>query len=391
MKKSNLQWSIKHRPRTLGEIQGAESLKNEMSKRIKKDKGLPQVMLLQGTYGTGKSTAAQIIAQIVQCTDLDTSGDDIVPCGKCPACKSIVNETFTRDTQMLDGSQIGSKSDIVDFTSLIDASPMLDKAKVYIIEEIDQLSASAKAAFHKILEKPKKNVYWILLSMDKSGVPPSIKSRCQTFYFNPLKTSDIMRLLKRSLDIEGLWDKLPKDFRFEGLKILASASEGIPRTAVQLLERAISGEYYDTKTLLSNLGIVSEESTAKMLIQLLNKEQDFITEYSKINHNDFHKLGLYILGEAYQYRCFPDLNDNVQPLTVEIATHKNFIPLIATFREIEKARVPYLNKSEAILILCSFIDESNKMPTFSNELVPLTTVEDIIPTRNIPTRQVKGA
>jgi len=379
MKKNNLQWSIKHRPRTLGEIQGADSLKNEVGKRIRSEKGLPQVILLQGSYGTGKSTAAQIIAQTIQCTNLYVGEEDIVPCGKCLACKSIVNETFTRDTQMLDGSQIGSKSDIVDFTSLIDASPMLDKAKVYIIEEIDQLSSSAKAAFHKILEKPKKNVYWILLSMDKSGVPPSIKSRCQTFYFNPLKPSEIMRILKRSLEIENLWGSLLNSFKFEGLKIIASASEGIPRTAVQLLERAITGEYYDAKTLLNNLGIVSEENTSELLLQLLDKKSSFLDEYSKINHNDFHRLGLYILGEAYKYKCFPE-EVEVQANVSRIANHPNFKDLVDSFREIEKVKHPYLNKSEVILILCLFIDTKEIM-TFSNEIVPM---------RKLPIRELKA-
>jgi DNA polymerase III subunit gamma/tau len=93
------QFSIKFRPRSFKDIYGQPTLVQDLSKRAKIN-NWPKSMLLRGQYGTGKTTAAHIIAMTMQCEHLDEEGN---PCLECSSCKSILSERFDRDTMMLDG------------------------------------------------------------------------------------------------------------------------------------------------------------------------------------------------------------------------------------------------------------------------------------------------
>ena len=92
-----------------------------------------------------------------------------------PTNRSILNETFTGDTTVLDGSQIGGKTDIVDFSKSLSFKPMRDKYRIVIIEEADQLIKSAENALLKVLENPDPHVRFILLSMEQNGISNAIK------------------------------------------------------------------------------------------------------------------------------------------------------------------------------------------------------------------------
>ncbi|HNQ20669.1 MAG TPA: AAA family ATPase, partial [Bacteroidales bacterium] len=227
--------AITLRPRKLSEIFNQNSIVNELQTRATSKKW-PTAMLFKGPSGTGKSTAAQIVAMTINCTHLDSEGN---PCGKCASCKSIINEKFDRDTLVLDGSTIGVKDDVISFGNLADMSPMMDKNRVLIIEESDQLSTAAKNALHKILEKPRDHVHFILLSMYNSGLPISIQSRCQTFNFKSFGLKDVALGLHTIMKNLNLWtdETIPDNFKTEGLLTLASASKGSFREAIQYLEK----------------------------------------------------------------------------------------------------------------------------------------------------------
>lgn len=265
------QFSIKYRPRTFQDIAGQPFVQKELIKRARAQTW-PRAMLLKGPFGTGKTTAAHIIAMAIQSgsypIDYDTAG-----------VQAILNETFDRDTLMLDGSQLGGKDSVVDFTSTINVTPMYDRARVYIIEEADQLSKQAANALLKVLEQPRDNIHFILLSMETNGVSGALQSRCQTFKFKPVLMRDTMVLLKKLLEKEGLWDdeSIPKEFKMEGLAAIAGASKGSLREATQLLERAITGEYFTVDQIRDELGIVDEDTAYRILQNLCNGSFDTST------------------------------------------------------------------------------------------------------------------
>jgi DNA polymerase-3 subunit gamma/tau len=275
-----MQLSISQRPRLLKDVFGQESTIKELTVR-QSTHNWPQAMLLKGPTGTGKTTIAQIIAMAINCLDPDEMGN---PCGKCPSCQSIRSENFSRDTQRLDGSQSG-KDDVIDITSGINISPMYDKNTIIIIEESDQLSAKAKSALLKVLEKPKDNVYFILLSMVNTGLPMEIQSRCQVYNLKPFTTSDIMYALKYILEKENIWeaDTLPKSFKIEGIKAIAEASQGSLRAAVQGLEKCLIGEYWTLEQIQQNIGAIDERQAFNLLELLATGDPRFFDAFEGVD------------------------------------------------------------------------------------------------------------
>jgi DNA polymerase III subunit gamma/tau len=295
-----MQLSISRRPRLLKDVFGQDAIIKELITRQTKY-NWPQAILLKGPTGTGKTTIAQIIAMAINCLASDTEGN---PCGKCSSCQSILNESFSRDTQRLDGSQSG-KDDVVDITSGINIAPMYDMNTIIIIEESDQLSAKAKSALLKVLEKPKHNVYFILLSMVSTGLPMEIQSRCQVYNLKPFTTSDIMYALKDILEKEHLWesDTLPKSFKLEGLKAIAESSQGSLRAAVQGLEKCLIGEYWTPESIQQNVGAINEKQAFNLLELLANGDPTFFDVFEEVDFLSIFDYTYNMLSGTYYALC----------------------------------------------------------------------------------------
>jgi DNA polymerase III subunit gamma/tau len=338
------QFTLKYRAKSFSEIFGQPGpIKEFLVKR--KARKISQAYLIKGKYGTGKTSFAQLMAMSIQCLNPKENGD---PCCECPSCKSIISESFDRDTVMLDGSTIGLKDDVIEFASMADSMPMYDPKKVFIIEETDQLSNGAKNALLKILEKPRKNVHFILLSMNNTGVPAPIQSRCQTFFFKPISTIDTMRALKSIMEKEGLWEdtSIPDTFKTEGLATISNVSQGSLRDAVQILERAISGNYYTLKELYENVGVLDEGTIAKVLLKILNGECAY-AELENYEPLEIFQLGYTILTNANMYKATKYVkNEYFADQVRAIANHKNFEELIEAFRRIASKAKSFLRRSE---------------------------------------------
>ena len=260
------QYSICYRPHTWEEVYGQDLTVRELRNRVLK-KNFPKVSLFQGPYGTGKTTLAHIFAACMQASLPDGNPD-----WNYPTNKSILNETFLGDTTVLDGSQIGGKTDIVDFSKSLSFKPMRDKYRIVIIEEADQLIKSAENALLKVLENPDPNVRFILLSMEQNGISNAIKSRCQIFKIKPLGIKDMMLAMKNVMEKTGDWENpdIPDEFKLEGLKSIAEASDGSLRTAFQNLEKCISGKIYDLSEIKNVMGINGLEPAYVLLREILN-------------------------------------------------------------------------------------------------------------------------
>lgn len=372
------QFSIKYRPRRFEEIFGQEHITKDLARRAA-TRNFPRAMLLRGMYGTGKTTVAHIIAMSLQCTAVGADGN---PCGICSSCKSIIEERFDRDTVMLDGSQIGQKDNIIEFTSTINIRPMYDKNRIFIIEEADQLSTGASNALLKILEAPQDNVYFILLSMVPGGISAAIQSRCQTFYFNPVKIKDIMLALKAIMEKEGLWSdqSIPNSFRFEGLSTIANASKGSLREAVQLLERCLIGEYWTAAAIQEALGLIDEATTYKVLIGLLNFSKDesiWNTIYSADPGELFNYFTL-LLSDAMIYKTTSYIkNELYADSTRMLATHPNLDKLFTILTEYPQLIAkPYIRKADLLAALAKYYS-----------LMPMKMEERAMPIRSIKSKE----
>jgi len=357
------QFSIKHRPRQFEELYGQDNIRKDLIKRAS-SKNWPRAMLLKGQYGTGKTSAAHIIAMTLQCTKLDAEGH---PCGECNSCKSILNERFDRDTVMLDGSQLGQKDSIIEFTSTIGIRPMYDKNRVFIIEEADQLSSGASNALLKILEAPQDNVYFMLLSMVATGVSPAIQSRCQTFNFKQIPVKDTMLAMRNVLQKEGLWEdpKIPDSFKMNGLAAIASSSKGSLREAMQLLERCLLGEYYTAEEIHTNLGIVDEAATYKLLDGLLALTKDesiWNTIYTSDPAELFNYFTL-VLADAMVCKMTGFVkNELYADSTRALASNPALEALFTTLTEYPQLTKPYTRKADLLSALASYYSKSVVKP-----------------------------
>lgn len=357
------QFSIAMRPHTFDNILGQERIKKDLMKRASQNKW-PKAMLMQGMYGTGKTTVAQIVAMSLQCQQKDERGN---PCGKCSSCTSIMEERFDRDTMRLDGSQIGQKDSVIEFTSVVRVRPMYDPKRVFIIEESDQLSSAAINALLKILEHPQDNVHFILLSMKAGGAPPAIQSRCQIFNFKPFTVQETMLSLKSIMEQKDLWkdESIPMTFKTEGLAFIATASKGSLRSALQFLEAALLGEYFDIKSLQDAFSTVDEVATYNILrgILSLSKDEGMWESIYKADSAELYNYMTLVLADAMIYKQTGYIkNEMFLSSTKQIAANPyidSLFELMSTFPALQK---PYMRKADLISALATFYLKNKGIP-----------------------------
>lgn len=355
MNKNDLtQFSIKYRPIYFKDVFGQQDVVKAFLQRSKTN-NFPQVTLLQGKYGTGKSTLAYILAAAMN--KHDENGE---PIWDCPDNKSILNQTFDRDTQLLDGSSMSTKDEMIEFTSSIKTKAMYSESglRIFIVEEADQISQAAALSLLKILESPNPNNKFILLSMENK-VPPAIKSRCQVFNLKPLSTKDTMYALKNVLEKENKWDDpgIPNEFKLQGLSIIAASSQGSLRTALQNLEACLEAEAYTPEQINDLLGTVDELSTFKILQGLLEKSKDEIM-WGNIYRADPQELYNYmtlLLSNAmiYKQTGYVD-NESFRNSTVNIANSPNIDKLFDTLTMSPQLNKPYMRKCDLLSALAQY-------------------------------------
>lgn len=363
------QFSIKHRPLQFEDIYGQDGIKKELITRAR-SQNWPRAMMLKGPYGTGKTTAAQLIAMTLQCSDLR---DGNRPCGQCPSCKSILEERWDRDTVQLDGGRVG-KGDVIDFTSIVNVRPMYDRNRVFIIEESDQLSTAAINTMLKVLENPQSGVYFILLSMVTSS-SGAIQSRCQTYNFKPISVKDTMVALREILKKEERWEDptIPDSFKLEGLATIAESSKGSLREAVQLLEKCLIGEYYTSEAIRDNLNIVDEAGSFHILSGLLayTKDEAVWASIYKADPEELYNYITLILSGAMLFRKTGYVNDErFLSSTRSLASRPNLPALFNILTSYAPLSKPYVRRADLISAFAQFYETA---PTRGPDSVSVNT------------------
>ena len=375
------QLSITHRPRVIDDIFGQPLVKRELKARSK-DQKWPKAMLFKGPFGTGKTTAAHIAAMNIQCEHTDADGN---ACGECSSCQSIIQEKFDRNTMMLDGSQLGQKDSVIEFTSLVNVQPMYDKKMIFIIEEADQLSGGAINALLKVLETPTTTAHFILLSMEQSGIPPAIMSRCQTLSFTMVGIKDTMMALKSILEKEHLWalDSIPQEFYMEGLAVIAEASKGSLRSAVQYLDQALTGKYYTKEQLLELTASIDTISTFKILdgLSQYSKDDKLWLSIFKADASELFRYMNLVLSEVMIFKATGYLHNEVHGHTTkQLASRPATEQLFKLLQASPQLAKPYIRSSDILSVLALYYLDAPKEP-----IAPMG-----IPTRPLPRRVLHG-
>jgi len=217
----------KFRPLTFSEIVGQEHITRTLKNQIIANR-VGHAYLFNGGRGTGKTSAAKILARAINCLN----PKDGEPCNECEICKGAINGSLT-DIVEMDAASNNSVEDIRSIREEVNFLPTKAKYRVYIIDEVHMLSTGAFNALLKTLEEPPEHVKFILATTEPQKLPATILSRCQRFDFKRISNDNIIKRLKIVCKESNI------EITEDALNTIAILSEGAMRDALSILERCI--------------------------------------------------------------------------------------------------------------------------------------------------------
>ena len=234
----------KWRPQTFDAVVGQEPITRTLRNALAANR-IAHAYLFAGPRGVGKTTTARLLAKALLCGR--RQGPE--PCGACPACQELVAGTLV-DVLEIDGASNRGIDEIRTLRENVKYAPARGRYKVYIIDEVHQLTEAAFNALLKTLEEPPPHVVFILATTQPQGLPPTVLSRCQRFDFKPIAPELLSASLERILQAEKV------EFVAAAIPLLVRSAEGSLRDALSLLDTAIAygGGRLDADSLAHLLG-----------------------------------------------------------------------------------------------------------------------------------------
>ena len=257
----------KWRPQTFEDVCGQEHITSILQYEAQNN-ALSHAYLFCGSRGTGKTTCAKILAKAVNCHNPQNGS----PCGKCEACLSIDNGSTT-DVLEMDAASNNGVDNIRDIRDEVVYSPSSMRYRVYIIDEVHMLSASAFNALLKTLEEPPEHVIFILATTELQKLPATIISRCQRFDFRRIATDVLVNRLTYIAKEEGI------ALDTESARMLAKLAQGGMRDAISLLELCAGGGRAVTPDVVAEtVGITGREAMMDTVRAVAESNYDALFE-----------------------------------------------------------------------------------------------------------------
>lgn len=245
----------KYRPQTFDDVVGQTAVTQTLKTQIVSGK-LSHAYLFTGCRGTGKTSCAKILAKAVNCLEPENGN----PCNRCKACRSIDDGTCM-DVLEIDAASNNGVDNVRDLRDDAVYSPSQVKKRVYIVDEVHMLSASAFNALLKIIEEPPEHLLFILATTELHKVPATILSRCQRFAFRRIGQEDIAAQLQYVAYQENI------DLDNSAARVLARLADGAMRDALSLLDQCASAAIGEltAERVYGCLGIAGERKSAELL------------------------------------------------------------------------------------------------------------------------------
>ena len=269
----------KYRPSTFESVVGQRALTTTLKNAIATQK-LAHAYLFCGPRGVGKTTCARIFAKTINCMTPTADGE---ACNQCESCVAF-NEQRSYNIHELDAASNNSVDDIRQLVEQVRIPPQIGKYKVYIIDEVHMLSASAFNAFLKTLEEPPRHAIFILATTEKHKILPTILSRCQIYDFNRISVEDTVNHLSYVASKEGI------SAEPEALNVIAMKADGGMRDALSIFDQVVSftGGNITYKSVIDNLNVLDYEYYFRLTdCFLANKVSDALLLFNDVLNKGF--------------------------------------------------------------------------------------------------------
>lgn len=349
----------KYRPSTFESVVGQRALTTTLKNAIATGK-LAHAYLFCGPRGVGKTTCARIFAKTINCMNPTADGE---ACNQCESCTAF-NEQRSYNIHELDAASNNSVDDIRQLVEQVRIPPQIGKYKVYIIDEVHMLSASAFNAFLKTLEEPPRHAIFILATTEKHKILPTILSRCQIYDFSRIGVEDTVAHLAYVASKEGITAEP------EALNVIALKADGGMRDALSIFDQVVSftGGHITYKSVIENLNVLDYEYYFKLTDFFLdNKVGDALLLLNDVLNKGFDGSH-FITGLSSHLRDLLVSKDTVTLPLLEVG---------ASIREryqaqAQKCPLPFLYRA---MKLCNDCDLNYRASKNKRLLVELTLIQ----------------
>ncbi|MEZ0395349.1 MAG: DNA polymerase III subunit gamma/tau [Anaerolineales bacterium] len=251
----------KWRPQTWEELVGQPHIVQTLRNAVAGER-VVHAYLFAGPRGTGKTTAARLLAKAVNCLDSDPARR---PCNQCEHCRAV-NEGRFLDLIEIDAASQTGVDDVRDLRDKINFAPNQGKYKVYIIDEVHMFSNSAFNALLKTLEEPPPHAIFVLATTEIHKIPPTVLSRCQRHEFRRLPLETIVDQLARIAASENIQADP------QALTLIARQAAGGLRDAISLLDQlASTGGRVDLPLVQTVLGTAANQTVLDLMDAILDR------------------------------------------------------------------------------------------------------------------------
>ncbi|MCK9431221.1 MAG: DNA polymerase III subunit gamma/tau [Candidatus Omnitrophica bacterium] len=285
-------FALKWRPQDFESIVGQDHIVGTLKNAIQKSR-LANAYLFTGPRGVGKTSTARILAKALNCKE----GPTVTPCQKCSSCLGI-NQGNSLDVIEIDGASNRGIDEIRALRENVKFSPTQGKYKIYIIDEVHQITPDGFNALLKTLEEPPEFVKFIFATTHPQKVMPTIISRCQRMDFRRIPVIEIISQLEKIILQEKA--AVDKDVLFA----VAKSSDGSLRDAESILDQLVSFSKgsVSIKDAIAVLGMVEQDVLFALTDTIIQKDPQGALEFFNEIIDDGKDPGVFLTNFIEHFR-----------------------------------------------------------------------------------------